>query len=218
MKDLLPQQSTRGGDLDNSRVPMFFRTYVRLNPESPMSIRHAILGFLSVQPLAGYDIKRLFTETDFLPWSGNNNQVYTTLVGLHREGLVTQEVLLQENLPSRKIYRLTTEGRVEIETWLKSEPEPPEFRDVFLVQLAWMDLLSNATILSLLKRYEEEVDAQLAMSREHARRETGSPKRTPRETWLWSMIYENRVRLRETELAWARDLRDGLARFAEVAP
>jgi hypothetical protein len=39
-----------------------------------MSIKHAILGFLSWQPSTGYELKKLFAESDTLSWSGNNNQ------------------------------------------------------------------------------------------------------------------------------------------------
>ena len=40
-------------------------------------------------------------------WSGNNNQIYKTLVQLHADGLVESEVQQQENYPTRKEYRLT---------------------------------------------------------------------------------------------------------------
>ncbi|MFZ3110044.1 MAG: hypothetical protein WA234_05080 [Rectinemataceae bacterium] len=45
-----------------------------------MSIRYAILGFLSWKPFAGYDLKKLLSNSLSFHWSGNNNQVYGTLL------------------------------------------------------------------------------------------------------------------------------------------
>lgn len=178
-----------------------------------MSIRHALLGFLSVRPLAGWDLKQLVSDSGFLPWSGNNNQIYRTLVDLHREGLVSLEVLPQERLPPRKVYQLADPGRAELRRWLLTEPEPPTLRSTFLLQLAWADLLSAAELESLLERYQAEIQAQHDMSVEQARRGQGSPGRTPREVWLWERIFENRTNAWRAELAWLRDLREGLTRF-----
>jgi PadR family transcriptional regulator, regulatory protein AphA len=180
-----------------------------------MSLRHALLGYLSLRPLAGYDLKKLVSESVFLPWSGNNNQIYTSLVALHREGLVSLQVVGQESLPPRKVYSLTAEGRSELLRWLRTPPEATEPRNVFLVQLAWADALSHGEIVGLAAAYEAEVRDQAALSREQARRAAGAVGRTPREVWLWKMIYENRVRAWEAELAWARDLRSGLAALPE---
>ena len=40
-----------------------------------MTIKYAMLGFLSWRPLAGYDIKKLMVDSPVLYWSGNNNQI-----------------------------------------------------------------------------------------------------------------------------------------------
>ena len=41
-----------------------------------MSIHHAILGLLSWKPHTGYDLKKVFEDSAFMHWSGNNNQIY----------------------------------------------------------------------------------------------------------------------------------------------
>ena len=74
-----------------------------------MSIRHAILGFLSWQSFSGYDLKKMFSDSTALYWSGNNNQIYTTLVQLREEGLVEQEVQYQASLPAKK--KLQSDGK-----------------------------------------------------------------------------------------------------------
>ena len=70
-----------------------------------MSIQYAILGLLSQQPLTGYDLKKIFVEEETFYWSGNNNQIYRTLVKLHEAALVTQEVHHQETAGTNRYFR-----------------------------------------------------------------------------------------------------------------
>ncbi len=62
-----------------------------------MSINHAILGILSCRSVTGYDLKKIIQESPFMPWSGNNNQIYKALVEILEEGFVTHEVRHQES-------------------------------------------------------------------------------------------------------------------------
>ena len=121
-----------------------------------MSLEHAILGLLSWRSLSGYDLKKVFERSPALYWSGNNNQIYRTLINLHNAGLVTMEVINQESGPSRKIYTITDQGVSELKKWVLSTPELPQLRHVFLIQLSWADQLSSEELDALLARYEEE--------------------------------------------------------------
>lgn len=177
-----------------------------------MNIQHALLGFLSWQPLTGYDLKKLVADSEILHWSGNSNQIYTTLVQLQRAGLVEVETTQQENLPPRKTYTLTAAGQEQLRSWVLSAPELPEARNSFLVQLAWADQLEARELEGLVAGYEQAVEAELTMCREKIRRGRPAPDRTAREKYLWKMAHENRLRAWEAELGWARDLRKGLGR------
>jgi PadR family transcriptional regulator, regulatory protein AphA len=178
-----------------------------------MTIQYAILGLLSWQPLSGYDLKKLFTDSAILYWSGNNNQIYKALLQLHAEGLVTQEIQYQEYLPAKKIYTLTEKGRADLKAWVLSTPELPEFHNNFLIQLTWADLLTDEELDALLKRYEEEVQVQLLMQKEKASRMEPSSARTRREVYLWEMTSKNIISVYENELAWVRQVREGLLHF-----
>lgn len=172
-----------------------------------MSIKYAMLGFLSWMPMSGYDIKKLFVDSETLYWSGNNNQIYKTLVELHEEELVTKEVQYQEDHPPRKIYTITDKGRQVLKQWVLSEPELPQIKGSFLVQLAWADQLQTSELDGLLGRYEGEVQVELLMLRERQQRQPTAPNRTERETYLWQMITENRILFYENELNWVQQVR-----------
>ena len=175
-----------------------------------MSIEYAILGLLSWQPLSGYDIKKLFAASEAFYWSGNNNQIYRSLVKLHKDGLVSQEVQHQESLPSRKVYSITEPGRARLKDWVQSAPELPQLKNPFLVQLAWADQLEPKELEALLAEYQAEVHTRLLMAREQARRKEVHPGRTAREAYLWEMIQDNWVAFYQSELDWIDKLRQGL--------
>ena len=185
-----------------------------------MSIEYAILGLLSSRPLTGYDIKKMFAASAVLYWSGNNNQIYTTLVKLHEREWISREIEPQEDRPPRKVYSITARGQAELKSWLLSEPEPPQLKNSFLIQLAWADQLSPAELDTLLGKYEAEMQMQLAMLQVQAQQRNISPAgtprdayinlalaRTPREAVLWNMIQENWTSFYENELNWVRKLR-----------
>jgi PadR family transcriptional regulator AphA len=188
-----------------------------------MSIEFAILGLLSWRSLTGYDIKKMFAGSTALYWSGNNNQIYTTLVKLHKNELVSREIELQEDSPSRKVYSITAKGQAELKKWLLSEPEPPHLKNPFLIQLAWADQLNTDELDVLLGKYAAEIQMQVSMLQVQARQRNISPSgmprdayinaalaRTPREAVLWNMIQENWISFYQNELNWVSKLRDQL--------
>ena len=189
-----------------------------------MAIDYAILGLLSWRPMTGYDIKKMFAGSAAFYWSGNNNQIYTTLVKLHENGMVTREVEIQEDSPARKIYSITPKGQSELKNWLFSEPEPPELKNTFLIQLAWADQLRPEELDMLLEKYESEIQMQVSMLQTQKQQKNIAPSgkvrdayinaslaRTPREAVLWGMIQENWISFYENELKWVRKLRKQLS-------
>lgn len=172
-----------------------------------MSIKHAILGFLSWTPLTGYELKKKFEESMTLHWSGNNNQIYKALVELHKEESVTCEVFYEGEHPPRKVYTVTDKGMAELREWVLSTPEAPQRKHSFLVQLAWADHLEADQLDHLLGMYEEEVGMQVLMLRAQKQKTHLFPRRTPRETYIWDMILENWISSYENELNWVRNVR-----------
>jgi PadR family transcriptional regulator, regulatory protein AphA len=178
-------------------------------------IQYAILGLLSWQPFTGYDLKRIISDSDIFYWSGNNNQIYRTLIQLHDSELVSQQVEYQESLPARKVYTITDKGREELRRWVLSTPELPELHNTFLIQLAWADQLSDDQLDTLLQTYEAEVAVQLRMQEEKARRKSVMPERTAREVFLWARISENILASYQNELNWVRAVRRDLEKRLE---
>ncbi|MFZ6027406.1 MAG: PadR family transcriptional regulator [Chloroflexota bacterium] len=190
-----------------------------------MSIENAILGLLSWHPLTGYDIKKMFEGSPALYWSGNNNQIYKALIKLHEEGLVSREVELQEDSPSRKIYAITPAGKTVLKEWVLSQPELPQIKNAFLIQLAWSDALTAGELDGILETYETDMRMQVAMLQHQEKQKNLSPSgvprdayinpalaRTPREALLWQAIQENWLTYYQRELDWVCRLRQALTK------
>lgn len=175
-----------------------------------MDLNATILGLLSWKPLSGYDLKRIISNSEIFYWSGNNNQIYKGLLTLQKEGLVTHQVQVQESLPAKKIYSITEKGLAELRKRLLSEPELPEIRKGFLIQLSWAEMLSDEEIITLLEKYEEEISAQLRMRQGQAGKPGSRPDRSPRERYLWERIAANTISAYQAELDWVRQTLQGL--------
>lgn len=172
-----------------------------------MDLRTTILGLLSWRPASGYDLKRIISSSEVFYWSGNNNQIYKSLLELQNEGLATHQVQVQESLPAKKIYSITESGLAELRKSLLMTPEVPEVRKGFLIQLAWAEILTDDEILRLLERYETEVADRLQIYQAQAARPGGGPERSRREQYLWKRIAENLIVATQAELDWTRQTR-----------
>jgi PadR family transcriptional regulator, regulatory protein AphA len=179
-----------------------------------MAIKYAILGFLSWKPFTGYELKKIFADALSFHWSGNNNQIYGTLVDLHRTEAVSIEVQQQEKYPARKLYTITDQGRRELRAWLISEPELPILRSIAHIQFAWTEGLDGTELDNLFASYERMIEAQVLMCRETMERGNLEPNRSAREHLIWRSINEYHIAFYENELSWTKTLRTRLKEFA----
>lgn len=175
-----------------------------------MPIKYVILGYLSWQPMTGYDVKRIIANSETLPWSANNNQIYRALVQMHNDGWVTKTIEKQIGAPDRHIYTITPAGNQALKEWVTSAPEPPQEKKSFLNQLMWADCLTAPELDDLLEAYLNEVGGKLFFLRVQADEKPNMPERTARETYLWEMILKNWIAHYELELNWIRQVRQDL--------
>ncbi|OGO79349.1 MAG: PadR family transcriptional regulator [Clostridiales bacterium GWB2_37_7] len=175
-----------------------------------MSINYAILGILSYKSMTGYDLKKIIQDSTFMHWSGNNNQIYKSLVELLDKGLVTNVVKHQDSSPSKKIYTITSEGLATLKDWVLFTCDPIEIKKPFLVQLAWSKQLNTSELNMLLDGYENQIKMQLLMQQSNKKDTIFSPNRTNLETRIWNLINDNIRRIYENELVWIQDVRNAI--------
>jgi PadR family transcriptional regulator, regulatory protein AphA len=180
-----------------------------------MAIQYAILGLLSWKPSSGYELKKVFEDSPYLYWSGNNNQIYKSLLQLQKDGLIDHKTVHQDGAPSKKIYSITERGKAELKNWVIAAEANPEFKKPFLIQMAWADMLNKEELSELFIKYEKEIETELIHQKDKYDREKDWPNRSQRETFLWNMISVNLMSTYQSELAWIRKVRQQLARIEE---
>lgn len=158
-------------------------------------------------------MKKVFEETPFLYWSGNNNQIYKALVELHDAELVTGETVHKDGSPSKKVYTVTAKGLAELKQWVMSPPQAPELKKLFLVQFAWSDMLQASELRELLDNYEGEVQTQLMMHQNRSSRHLHAPSQSPRQRFIQEAISENIITACEHELSWIKRTREALLKL-----
>lgn len=181
-----------------------------------MDINDVILGFLDWKPMTGYELKKYFESYDFLPWSGNNNQVYKALMQLEKDQLVTKTVIQQDALPAQKRYSLTRAGREQLQIAVSQPPEAQglSIRSSFLLQLAWSGCLSAAETTQLVRLYRKQIEKELQDLQDQVSSRVSDVRRNPREEFVWGMIFRNRVIHLQSELTWVKLLDEGLEKYS----
>lgn len=175
-----------------------------------MSLEHAILGFLSVTPMSGYDLKRVFDETVAHFWTADQAQIYRTLSRLVKDGLVERDHIEQVGRPARNEHRLTETGRDRLDTWLASPPEPQPTRQAFLLKMFFGGRLGvDAAKRLLAERVElareslaELMGIAAAVEAETTGNEIGLDQR------LRTATLDNGIIHTQAEIEWATNLLD----------
>lgn len=127
-----------------------------------MSLAHAILGFLSLEPMTGYDLKiDCFDGSVAHFWSADQAQIYRTLDKLAEDGLATSRLEMQTDRPNRKVYSITDAGREELRHWLNNKQIMPVHREAFLVQLFFAAELEDQQIIALMEDQLAQHEAKL---------------------------------------------------------
>lgn len=116
-----------------------------------MSLQHLILGILKYEPMSGYDLNKAFQSSVTHFWETDQSLIYRALYKMHEAGWVELDVVTQENLPAKKLYRLTEAGQQELTDWLRTPQPPPSFHEAWLGQLFFGANMSREDIQKLLE-------------------------------------------------------------------
>jgi len=173
----------------------------------------AVLATLTERPMHPYEMATVIGERGKdrdmgLKWGS----LYTVVRNLHRHGFIeVAENARRGARPERTVYRITGDGRRELQDWVREliavpVHEPPRFEAGLSV---WVALAPDEIVVLLrqrLARLDEENSAQRAALDEHRRE-------VPR---MFLVEAEYDLALREADAEFTRGLLDELAR--EVFP
>jgi len=116
-------------------------------------MRFPLLALLATGPAHGYELKQALEQRfgAVLP-PLNAGQIYTTLSRLERDGLVDDDAVAQNGRPNKRVYRLTHEGQVELERWVKDSTPATRLKDDFFMKLVLARAAGIADPLELIDR------------------------------------------------------------------
>ncbi|GAA4535373.1 PadR family transcriptional regulator [Pseudonocardia xishanensis] len=125
-----------------------------------MSLPHALLGLLAVQPRSGYELTKVF-EQDLgrYAWQAGHTSIYPELNRMAEKGLVE---VTSEGARGSRTYAVTDEGRAELRTWLLSPPSQGKVRNEQVLRMFMLSALEPADALVVLRRIEETTDRTAA--------------------------------------------------------
>ncbi len=178
-----------------------------------MSLKHAILGFLSYQALSGYDLKKVFDRSVRFFWPANQSQIYRTLADLHSEGLVNQEVISREERLDLKIYQITAAGQAEFQRWITTPLVPQDYREAFLIQVYFGAKMTDGEALALLQNMSQELEAALGQLSEMYRfyQEKIGAAAASRDLFYNMLTLEYGIASNQAALQWIRSVQARLA-------
>jgi PadR family transcriptional regulator AphA len=179
-----------------------------------MALEHAILGFLSREPMTGYDLKtRCFDAAAGHLWTADQAQVYRSLERLAAAGRVRSRLVPQRGKPDRRVYSITSRGRTALSEWLLAPESPAQVRDPFLLHLFLAPDLPDEDIVRLLEHARRDYQGRLDQLRTRSRPELDSWQRTSgldRDAELRRMTLEAGMSAARCAIDWIDDVRGGL--------
>ena len=108
---------------------------------------YAVLGQLAGGPSSGYEIKARLAAGAAHFWHASYSQIYAELRRLTELGLVSEENVLQDARPNKRVYTITPAGRRALRAWLGEPWGLATLRDESLVKLTLAGPLPQAEVV-----------------------------------------------------------------------
>ena len=170
-----------------------------------VSFRHFALGLLNQQPMSGYDIKRYLGILSWLIDGPSFGNIYSSLRLLLQEGLVTMEVVPQENRPSRKVYSIAEAGRQVLREWVEQPITANPSLKTFVMRLTLAGSFSQTKLIAYLEQRCNQVSVHQAALEQTAESLEGVAD-------AQRLMLEYGMALAATELEWLDSMLDRLSK------
>ncbi|MBE2320605.1 PadR family transcriptional regulator [Solirubrobacter sp. CPCC 204708] len=141
-----------------------------------MSLRHALLGLLAVQPATGYELAQKFDVSLGTAWHASHSQIYPELARLQEAGMVE---VVGEGARNSRTYAVTPAGHDEIRTWLIEGEANRNQRNETAVRWFLLALLEPEDRRAAVERELAYTEQYVAMLRQTAEALDALPRKHP---------------------------------------
>ena len=76
-------------------------------------LKHGISGLLNYGSMTGYDIVHIFKDSLRYFWQAQTSQIYRELQTIKKNGWATDETVVQDGKPDKKVFTITESGKEE---------------------------------------------------------------------------------------------------------
>lgn len=179
-----------------------------------MSLKRGILGLISIRPLSGYDLKRVFDNSLSFFWSAKQSQIYRELSKLSDEGYVTYEVEHQEGRPEKKVYMITPSGEEALRSWLNNFPDTTctSAKDEFLLRIYFGSKISKDELIFQFTKYIKERENSLKILElfYNNLKQAKGDSYYEKEKFYWLMTIRKGLLSYEASIRWASECIENL--------
>lgn len=151
--------------------------------------KYALLGLLTIEPLSGYDIKKLIKKSLAHFWSESNGQIYPTLNQMIQDNWIE---LLDNTSTSKKPsnrYAITELGRAELQKWMRHDEEKSVHRDENLLKLFFGSNVPKIESILRLKNRKERLTKKLHEYHAIATLLENEPSSSHKTYWILTVKY-----------------------------
>lgn len=181
-----------------------------------MSLRNALLSLLTVEPMTGYDLYKVFESSVGHVWHAPDSQIYPELKRMESEGLITGQDVPWGPRGKKRQYTITNEGIAEFKSWMNTPLEYARTRDPAHLKAAYLEWAEPEAAReqmrghithyqSLLKQWQERIDElEQGTNSMLAKRLTNTPRKDWEATIAFKRFtYEGLIARAEAEIQWA---------------
>jgi DNA-binding PadR family transcriptional regulator len=141
-----------------------------------MDIRTLCLGILTWGDASGYEIKKIFEDRLSYFYEASYGSIYPALTKLTDDGLVTWSAEAQDKRPDKKVYAISSTGRMAFMDALTKMPARDRIRSEFLAVMMYADLLPPRHLSNVIDDRARQYRAMIEDLQDCAQ-EDGSPSR-----------------------------------------
>ncbi len=137
----------------------------------PLTLEHALLGYLREQPMHAYQMYQHLEQAQALGlvWHLKQSQLYALLARLEEAGYIAATTEPQGNRPPRRMLHLTAAGDAAFDRWLRAPvAHGRDFRQEFIAKLFFAQREGADRVLQLIADQRRECLGWLDEVREQA--------------------------------------------------
>jgi PadR family transcriptional regulator, regulatory protein AphA len=164
-----------------------------------MSLPHALLGLLAVEPRSGYELTKAFEGyLGQYAWGAGHTSIYPELGKLLDAGLVS---VTAEGARGSRTYAVTDAGRANLREWMFNRPKNRKVRNEEVLRMFLISGLDHDDAIGYLRMLAEKLGEQLEDLR--ALRARSGPVSQPGRAGFGLLAAEYGLRQLEATHGWA---------------